>query len=81
MNFEVEFEDLEERFRTRVIYSDDEHRFSCEEDYKHVQSIKRDWQVLSQEADIAEVKVQHSKQHFASQTQTQVSKKILNSTN
>ena len=72
MAFEVDFEDLEERFRTRVLYADDGDRPSCEADLREIQSVKSTWLAANEAADAKEVDIQAAKKAFAAETTTQV---------
>eukprot|EP00210_Caulerpa_lentillifera_P005286 g5050.t1 len=71
MNFEVEMEDLDERYRTRILYSEESNLEASKADYKEVKEVQEAWRLLNEEADIVEVNIVDSKKHFSHLTQEQ----------
>lgn len=77
MNFEIEMDDLEERFRIRTTVADDLNRSLAEQDLAEVRQMRQNWIALGHEADEIEVQIQRTKKRFASETQNQVHLLIL----
>lgn len=74
MRMELQYIDLAERFRTRLLYADSESHDACLEDYKEAWQIQNLWQNLTDQAEMVDCSLEDTKKMFSETTRLQVPK-------
>lgn len=72
MQMELQYVDLAERFRTRLLYTDAENHDACLEDYNEACHIQNMWQELTDQAEMVDCSLEDTKKRFSETTREQV---------
>uniref|UniRef100_A0A6S8LSH1 AAA+ ATPase domain-containing protein n=1 Tax=Dunaliella tertiolecta TaxID=3047 RepID=A0A6S8LSH1_DUNTE len=73
MTMELKYSDLEERFRTRVMYAQPQELDQANEQLVHAQQVRLLWAALADEADDVDWRLEDTKKLFSETTRQQVS--------
>eukprot|EP00798_Chlamydomonas_sp_ICE-L_P031817 gene31817-7021_t len=72
MLMELKYSDLEERYRTRILYAQAEEMDQCSAELADASLIRDQWVELADEADLVDYSLEETKKKFTETTRTQV---------
>ena len=72
MKMELDYSELQERFRTRLLYAPPEQAAEYESELNEAASIAGKWQQLVDDADLVDASLEDTKKQFSATTKQQV---------